>query len=78
MTSGTVTKIVPRDDDTARGGFGFIRDEQGEDRFFHARDVRGTTFEELLVDDRVQFDAVASTKGLRATNVYVVRERDGK
>jgi cold shock CspA family protein len=39
---GTVTNIKRKTGIESRGaGFGFIRDEEGQDRFFHARDIIG-------------------------------------
>jgi len=51
MASGTVKSVV------AERGFGFVAQEGSEgDLFFHASAVRGATFEELRVGQRVEFD----------------------
>lgn len=81
---GTITAIIPpkRQGDRMTGGFGFLRDADGAERFFHARDVQGTTIEELATGMAVEFTALSlpaapasgsATKnnGLRATGVTV-------
>lgn len=53
-------------------GFGFIRDEAGQDRFFHANEVRGTTYEQLHEGLNVDFEPIElEGRGLRAVNVRV-------
>jgi CspA family cold shock protein len=51
-------------------GYGFIEPEDGssddEDVFFHMEDVEGPDLEE---DQEVEFEAVDSKEGPRATNV---------
>ena len=51
-------------------GFGFITVE-GEDKdlFFHRNEVKGITYEELKVGDKVSFEKSDSEKGPNATNV---------
>ena len=50
--------------------FGFIKSE-GADRdiFFHEKEVKGTTFDELKEGDKVTFDVQDSKKGPNAVNV---------
>ncbi len=62
MASGTIKRLV-RDK-----GFGFIRDEGGQEWFFHRSAVQDS-FDELREGQRVTFDEEASTKGPRAGNV---------
>jgi len=51
-------------------GFGFIsREGEVKDLFFHSKELKGVTFEELQVGDAVTFDVVESEKGPAATNV---------
>lgn len=38
------------------GGYGFIKDEDGRDRFFNRRDLVGVTFDCLLEGQAVSFD----------------------
>lgn len=61
MPEGTVDK-----------GFGFIRDDTGQQHFFHRSDVRGAVFEMLREGQRVQFTPEDSDKGPRAGNVQVI------
>ena len=63
MPSGTIKRIV-RD-----RGFGFLRDELGQDWFFHRSGVTSTDFDKLTEGQRVSFDEEASPKGPRATNL---------
>jgi cold shock CspA family protein len=57
-------------------GFGFIRDSEGRDRFFHANGLEGTTFDQLQEGFAVEFEpydqAGAKDNGLRARRVRVV------
>ncbi|MEK7516330.1 MAG: cold shock domain-containing protein [Patescibacteria group bacterium] len=51
-------------------GFGFIsREGETKDLFFHSKELRGVTFDELRVGDAVTFEVVEGEKGLSATNV---------
>jgi len=51
-------------------GFGFIIVEGEEkDLFFHKNEVKGVTFEELKVGDKVSFEKADSAKGPNAVNV---------
>jgi len=56
MPNGTIKRLV-RD-----RGFGFIRDEGGQEWFFHRSSVQGNF-------DQVSFDEEPSPKGPRAGNV---------
>jgi len=51
-------------------GFGFIsRDGETKDLFFHSKDLKGVTFDELQVGDQVTFEVVEGEKGMSAKNV---------
>ena len=51
-------------------GFGFIaREGEVKDLFFHSKELKGVTFDELQVGDAVTFEVVESEKGPAATNV---------
>ena len=51
-------------------GFGFIAIEgQPKDLFFHSKDLKGVTFDELKVGDEVTFEVVEGEKGKSAKNV---------
>lgn len=51
-------------------GFGFIsREGQTKDLFFHSKELKGVTYEELREGDEVTFDVVDGEKGPAATNV---------
>lgn len=47
--NGEITTVIPKTEDRP-GGYGFIRDEQGEDRFFHARDLTNRAFAALCTE----------------------------
>lgn len=51
-------------------GFGFIsREGEVKDLFFHSNDLKGVTFDELQVGDKVSFEIVNGDKGPRAQNI---------
>ncbi len=62
MASGTIKRIA-RDK-----GFGFIRDNSGQEYFFHRSSVQGS-FDALNEGQRVSFEEEQSPKGPRASNV---------
>jgi CspA family cold shock protein len=62
MPGGTIKRLV-RD-----RGFGFIRDDGGQEWFFHRSSVQGS-FDSLNEGQRVTFDEEPSAKGPRAGNV---------
>jgi len=62
MSSGTIKRLV-RD-----RGFGFIRDDGGQEWFFHRSSVQGS-FDQLNEGQRVNFEEEPSAKGPRAGNV---------
>ena len=53
-------------------GFGFIRNEQGRDVFFHRSALRDMRFEDLKERQRVLLEAIDAAKGPRAK---IVRPR---
>ena len=63
MANGTIKRLV-RD-----RGFGFIRDEGGQEWVFHRSSVNSGSFEELNEGQRVSFDEEPSAKGPRAGNI---------
>jgi cold shock protein len=61
--NGTIKTLTER-------GFGFIsRPGEPKDLFFHSKELKGVTFDELKVGDNVTFEVVNGEKGLSATNV---------
>jgi len=61
--NGTIKTLTDR-------GFGFIaRDGETKDLFFHSKDLKGVTYEELKVGDKVTFEVVEGEKGPAAINV---------
>jgi CspA family cold shock protein len=51
-------------------GFGFIsREGETKDLFFHSKELKGVTFDELRVGDAVTFEVVEGEKGLAAVGV---------
>ena len=63
MQQATIKRLV------AERGFGFIRDDVGQELFFHRSAVQGTSFDELYEGQRVTFDEEPSHKGPRAGNI---------
>ncbi|MCU0653603.1 MAG: cold shock domain-containing protein [Candidatus Pacebacteria bacterium] len=61
--NGTIKTLTER-------GFGFIsREGEAKDLFFHSKELRGVTFDELKVGDNVTFEIVDGEKGPAAVNV---------
>ena len=61
--TGTIKTLTDR-------GFGFIaREGEAKDLFFHSKELRGVTFDELKVGDAVTFEVVDGEKGPSAVNV---------
>ncbi|MDO8466809.1 MAG: cold shock domain-containing protein [bacterium] len=51
-------------------GFGFIsREGETKDLFFHSKELKGVTYDELQVGDVMTFDVIDTEKGQAATNV---------
>lgn len=51
-------------------GFGFIsREGEAKDLFFHSKELKGVTLEELKEGDTVSFEIVDGPKGPAATGV---------
>lgn len=51
-------------------GFGFITIEGEEkDLFFHKNELKGVSYEELKIGDRVSFEKTDSPKGPNAVNI---------
>ncbi|GBD26129.1 Cold shock-like protein CspLA [bacterium HR30] len=63
MAIGTVKWFNPEK------GFGFIRQENGEDVFVHYSSIQGQGFKSLEEGQRVSFDVTPGRKGPQATNV---------
>jgi CspA family cold shock protein len=52
-------------------GFGFIKDDGGQEWFFHRSSVATGRFEDLNEGKRVSFDEEPSPKGPRASNIRI-------
>jgi CspA family cold shock protein len=51
-------------------GFGFITvDGEEKDLFFHKNELKGVSYEELKIGDKVSFEKADSDKGPNAVNV---------
>jgi CspA family cold shock protein len=50
-------------------GFGFIRQENGEEVFCHFSAIQGDGFRSLAEGEQVEFDVVKGPKGFQAANV---------
>jgi cold shock protein len=63
MMTGTIKTLTDR-------GFGFIALEgEAKDLFFHSKELKGVTFDELKVGDMLQFEVADGEKGPNAINV---------
>ena len=63
MAQGTVKWFNPEK------GYGFIRQENGEDVFVHYSAISGDGFKSLEEGQKVQFDVTPGRKGPQASNV---------
>jgi len=63
MPQGTVKWFNPEK------GYGFIRQENGEDVFVHYSSISGDGFKSLEEGQRVEFEIAPGPKGPQATNV---------
>jgi len=60
---GTIKTLTER-------GFGFIsREGEAKDLFFHSKELKGVTYDELKVGDTVSFEVINGEKGPAAVNV---------
>ena len=66
MLTGTIARLL------IDKGFGFIRDDQGVEHFFHRSAVRGAVFELLREGQAVEFIVEDSPKGPRAGEVRLI------
>jgi len=63
MTTGTVRSL------RADKGFGFIKDQQGKEYFFHQSAIHGEGINDLREGDTVEFEIGQGPKGPRAESV---------
>ena len=63
MATGKIKTLTPK-------GFGFItREGETKDLFFHSKELRGVTYEELREGDTLSFEVVDGEKGPVAVGV---------
>jgi cold shock CspA family protein len=57
-------------------GFGFIRVDgaspSDKSLFVHCRAIKNRSFDDVVVDDRVEFEVATDPKGQRAVNVFIL------
>ncbi|MCD8211808.1 MAG: cold shock domain-containing protein [Oscillospiraceae bacterium] len=61
---------------SAKKGYGFISDAEGNDIFVHFSAIDMDGFKELKENDMVEFDVIESDKGVQAANVKKVTEEE--
>ena len=67
MTTGTIGRLVKDH------GFGFIKAGDGIDLFFHRSEVEDASFGLLHEGQEVRFKVSLSPRGLKATNVKLLK-----
>jgi len=55
-------------------GFGFIKQENGEDLFVHYSEIQSSGYKSLNENDVVEYEVTQGRKGLQASSVVVVNE----
>lgn len=68
MSTGSVGRLV------RNHGFGFIKIGDGIDLFFHHSEVQNVSFDSLEEGQGVEFKISLSSKGLKATDVRLLKE----
>jgi CspA family cold shock protein len=53
-------------------GYGFIKQDGGEDVFVHHTAIQAEGFRSLTEGDRVEFEVAKGPKGLQAQNVHKI------
>ena len=53
-------------------GYGFIKQDGGEDVFVHHTAIQAEGFRSLAEGDRVEFEVAKGPKGLQAQNVHKI------
>ena len=66
--TGTIRKII------RHKGFGFISARDGREIFFHHRSLMGIEFNNLDMDQKVEFEVEKTYKGSTAFNVRLAPE----
>ena len=57
-------------------GYGFINGSADEDIFVHYTAIRQEGYKTLSEGEKVEFDLIKTEKGLQATNVKSVKEKE--
>ncbi len=52
--------------------FGFLLDNEEHHRWFHAKYLRGVSFDDLQIGDRVEFTPFVGPRGRRAEDVQLI------
>jgi CspA family cold shock protein len=66
MAEGTVKWF------SEKKGYGFIKQDDGEDLFVHYTGIKGLGFRSLNEGQRVRFDIESSSKGFKAKNLELL------
>jgi CspA family cold shock protein len=64
------SKTINYNENRKSKGFGFIKEENGQEIFVHVTGLK----EKIKENDSVQFEVQEGKKGLNAVNVVVVKE----
>jgi CspA family cold shock protein len=66
MAEGTVKWF------SEKKGYGFIKQDDGEDLFVHYTGIKGIGFRSLIEGQRVRFEIESSSKGSKAKDVELL------
>ena len=64
--TGNITKLV------RNRGYGFIRDKNGDNIFFHLKALKNIDFKSLEEDMSVEFETNMGSKGIKAENIRTI------
>ncbi|MBX3006600.1 MAG: cold-shock protein [Melioribacteraceae bacterium] len=54
-------------------GFGFIKQESGDDVFVHFKSIIGDGYKSLAENDKVEYSVAQGPKGLQASEVKILK-----
>jgi CspA family cold shock protein len=63
---------------TLKTNYGYLKDCEDRNRFFHASFLRGIAFDDLRIGDRVEFTGFTGPRGYRAEDIKLLDPTEGR